>query len=90
MADDDEEEFAGMTQAQKARAKLDAAKKKAEASKEEQMEENLTARQKAMQGLSKQGVVSRREIAGHKGESQHTMALKNLVGQREYFSTRTT
>lgn len=67
-----------MTQAQAARAGLAEAEKKANMAPEEKVDENLTARQRAMQGLAKTGAVSRREAAGAKGESQHSAAMKNL------------
>lgn len=40
---------------------------------------NLTARQLAMQNFNKQGLVSSREVAGMKGESQHAQAMRNLA-----------
>ena len=73
-----EENTGGKTQAQLAREALQAATAKANAPEEEKAQEGLSARQKAMQGLQKGGVVSRREAAGQKGESQHSAAMKNL------------
>ena len=73
-----EEAGGGMSQAQLARKALEEAKKKAEETPEEKTTSELTARQRAMQGLAKGGVVSKREAQGIKGETQHSEAMKKL------------
>ena len=71
-------EGGGQSQAAAARAALESQAKKANASAEEKADETMTARQRAMQNLSKTGAVSKREAAGYKGESQMSAAMKNL------------